>query len=210
MTSKGILLLHYGEKDTKALLVERPYTYGFIDFIRSGLKMEDKKYVSSLITDTTQREKEKILEGPFKRLWYCVNSRGYSPNREEIFEKVKKTDWFFKLIQGKSKEPMWEIPKGRSSRDEGDLDTALRELKEETSIDSGFILTDQIINYTIFNRGVYPLVYFVGTVEEELPIDLNVIDKIEISNVAWVSLKDLNKYNGGNVVARILKKGGLL
>ena len=207
MISKGIILLKLEEEwcKSKVLMVERQYTYGYIDYIRSGPKMANKDFTIKVLSETTQKERTRLLIEPFKNLWFSVNSKGYKFYREEIFEKVRSKWWFKTFLQKDYKEPMWEFPKGRSNKDEDDITTALRELKEETSIESGFTLTQQKIEHTIIDRGVFPLLYFVAITDKELELNKDCIDKVEISDVKWIQIGDLKNLNGGELALNLLK-----
>jgi len=207
MISKGILLLQHTKEGKNILLVEKPYTYGFVDFLRSGKKMLNEKFVYTLLTDMTNKEKKDLLTLPFSKLWFRVNSKPFKFEDEETFLLTKSQQWFIKAINSLSKKSLWEIPKGKGKKGETDLETALREFEEETSITKDKIkLTGQVINYTIKDRGLFPVMYFVANTYEDIEIDNEKIDKYEVSNVKWVPLNEIYKYNGSEVINALIKE----
>jgi 8-oxo-dGTP pyrophosphatase MutT (NUDIX family) len=101
-----------------------------------------------------------------------------------------------------SSELLWEIPKGRIERNESNLDCALRELKEETGIDTNMmkILPDIkpfIDEFT--HMGVrYNSYYYTGIVTNDFEpkISFSTFSQlIEIDDVKWVSLDELKYMN---------------
>jgi 8-oxo-dGTP pyrophosphatase MutT (NUDIX family) len=206
MTSKGVLIIQHTKHGNSILLVEKSYTYGFVDFLRAGKRMLNERFVHSLLLDMTKKEKLDLLTLPFTKLWYRVNCKPPRQTDEENFILIRSKPWFIRSVGSLSKKTLWEIPKGKKRRNESDLDTALRELEEETSISKDKIhLTGQIVDYVIQDRGSFPVKYFIAHTDEELSIDFSKIDKFEVSDVRWVPVKDIYKYNGSEVIYEIIK-----
>ncbi|MEI7604047.1 MAG: NUDIX domain-containing protein [bacterium] len=95
-------------------------------------------------------------------------------------------DYSFLMIQDHNGH--WGFPKGHSEGNEVELETAIRELKEETGIKQVSILHHKyfIDNYIFrFRSNVISksVKYFIGILEDQ-PVN---IQKKEVANYAWVS-----------------------
>ncbi|GMM30381.1 decapping enzyme complex catalytic subunit [Martiniozyma asiatica (nom. inval.)] len=91
----------------------------------------------------------------------------------------------------------WSFPRGKISKDEKDVDCALRELDEETGFDaSDLIDEDAYVERTI--RGKNYKIYIVKNVPEDTVFDPKA--KFEITDIQWYSIKKLNRIinNNGN------------
>lgn len=103
----------------------------------------------------------------------------------------EKDENLFLILQHNNKDGSWSFPKGHMEKDENTLETALRELREESGIMRIDILDIPIINeeYEVIRKGITHLKinkYFVGYV-----LNKNVdIDKSEIVNYKWVTYKE--------------------
>lgn len=81
----------------------------------------------------------------------------------------------------------WSFPKGHVEGEESEVQTAMREVKEETNID---VLIDpsfrEVTTYSPFQDVMKDVVYFVGT-----PISNNLQkQEEEVSDVMWVHYED--------------------
>ena len=100
----------------------------------------------------------------------------------------------------------WDFPKGHVELNETEIETALRELKEETGIDEVFLFDDfrEVINYNIRKASVLipkKVVFFVGKTNVK-----NVNLSIEHQNYLWLNYeKALSKLTYDNA-RNVLKK----
>jgi ADP-ribose pyrophosphatase YjhB (NUDIX family) len=106
-----------------------------------------------------------------------------------------------------STELLWEIPKGRIEKNETKLDCALRELVEETGIDTNIMKILPDINPFIdsfYHMGQqYNSCYYIGLVIDnfEPKITFGEFSQlIEIDNVKWVSLDELKYMNKSKTI----------
>lgn len=93
-----------------------------------------------------------------------------------------------KVLMIKSKNGYYGFPKGHMENSETEMETAIREVKEETNIDieihSNF---KSSLSYTIEDKIEKEVVYFIG-----YPISFNIIPQIEeIDEIKWVSINDV-------------------
>jgi 8-oxo-dGTP pyrophosphatase MutT (NUDIX family) len=125
------------------------------------------------------------------------------------FEKNFLNDNGKKLIniikQSKDSEILWEIPKGRKNGHETNIDCAVRECTEETSINSSKyrILYDvsPVIDSFIDDNVLYKTVYYIAVLrnpdEPFVPfVNFRNFDQItEIENIKWISLNEVKFLN---------------
>ncbi|KAG7855267.1 hypothetical protein KL939_004442 [Ogataea angusta] len=90
----------------------------------------------------------------------------------------------------------WGFPRGKISKDETDLDCALRELEEETGFDGReYIDEDEYIERTI--QGKNYKIYILAGVPENTEFEPRV--RNEISAIAWKEIKSLSKQGKNNL-----------
>ncbi|ODV93690.1 hypothetical protein PACTADRAFT_46118, partial [Pachysolen tannophilus NRRL Y-2460] len=93
------------------------------------------------------------------------------------------------LVKG-TESNSWGFPRGKISKEEKDVDCAIREILEETGFDiSDYIDEDEYIERTI--KGKNYRIYLIKDIPEEF--NFQPTARNEISCIEWKSLKYLNK-----------------
>lgn len=205
--SYGICLLRYSLEDSSWQVVcgQKNYSYEFIEFLKMGSLMMNKSLAVSLIKGMTNSERLRLLRYSLKELCKLFKVRTYREEHDRMFSLLKMKSWFKKALNTRPKETLWELPKGRPKQDESGISTALREFEEETSIDpSQYNLTGLKTLYKVVDKKTYYMVYYVALAKGDITIDMSKIDPGEIYSVKWISLKDLNKYPGGQHISNIV------
>jgi 8-oxo-dGTP pyrophosphatase MutT (NUDIX family) len=112
---------------------------------------------------------------------------------------------------------LWEIPRGRINENESMINCAIRELKEETNIDSTQYKICFDIQPFIFIRTYAEVkhkhIYYVATMlpniaktfEPEI-LFRNIHQITEVDNIRWLSLTDMNHIPNSNQVKNLAKK----
>lgn len=149
ITSNGIIAFRKNSETNmfEYLMIRRKHTLGFIDFIRGKYSVYNRYYISNMIIQMTNCEKEMLKTMSFDDIWFDIwkKTANYSHYKNE--ETVSK-EKFNQLVQGineqytltslidesptKWEEPEWGFPKGRRNYNETDLDCSIREFNEET------------------------------------------------------------------------------
>lgn len=223
-TSYGIVLYTKVNEEYFFLCGKRRDTIPYIDFLLVKYENRNLRKYFSLMT---KEEKHRLLSYSFddiwNNLWVSHNCVGYTSRylrSKQHFEQFKESGKLKQYIEESESvlQPSWEFPKGKKkSYREKDIDCALREFTEETTIPSSTItLTNfkpQIIVTIGSNDKRYKTVYFVAFVPEPIYVApkrcLNMKEceetvSDEFSELKWVSLSEAKKYVDINKV-RVLK-----
>lgn len=202
-------------KDIKFLIVQRKKSLGYIEFIRgkydvNKLNCEEKDEilnnpsVNYLIKQMTPDEIDDILNKEFDDLWLGLwNSSGIHNNYQLNEFTMSKNKFYTIRMKYKKEELMnskylfneWGFPKGRRIKYENDVNCALREFEEETSINK--------IDLNVFNKCKYLRENMKGTngidyIHNYFIAYLNTfenhkIDNHEIGDIKLVSLDECLK-----------------
>lgn len=145
-------------KTPKYLMVQRKDSLSYVEFIRGKYNIKSKGYIMNMFTLMTEDEREGIATKTFEALWqemWCKSitdeSKTFSKEFKEASDKFQllKKGYFIKsgehiqffdinyIITNSSSrynETEWGFPKGRRNINEGDVNCALREFREETGI----------------------------------------------------------------------------
>jgi len=196
-------------------MVERKDSLSFIEFLRGKYKTPlNRDYIKLLLSRMTIEEKGKLLNNTFEDLWseLWIHTENVNNRIKKEFQKSKVI--FEGLSQGinegKDKYSLetlvkecsgnyllneWEIPKGRRDGYENNKDCALREFHEETNINpEKYKLINNIIPLIEEYRGInnvrYKHVYYIGKINEDIPLVINHENKeqyTEIKDIKWLS-----------------------
>jgi len=183
------------------LMISRKNSLGYIEFIRGRYKVEDINTIKHLMDQMTELEIVNILENNFDELWCnlwkkTARNKNFEKEYETALEKFNLIkERYLEVLQTfrpKYPIPEWGFPKGRRNILEKDIECAIRECSEETSLD--------VSEIGVLNR-VYPVVeqlkgtnnveykhiYYLSIVESSR--NLNLISTpeqfIEVENVGW-------------------------
>ena len=160
-----------------------------VDLINSGFEAKEigkiKNEVYNLILgEELENEKEAVISylsekynlGKFKREKSC-GAVVYNPKKHSFL--------IIKMLNGN-----WGFPKGHTEDQETDIQTAIREVTEETGINieilDGF---KKSIKYIPFPEVLKEVIFFIGITEEEKVT----IDKDEIEDYMWCSYEEALK-----------------
>lgn len=88
----------------------------------------------------------------------------------------------------------WEFPKGKQEKDENDMQTASRELKEETNLTGDVSIKDVIHKEYVFKRDGVRIEKTVRLYLCKVPENAKVkIQKKEVSDFIWLPLEDCSQ-----------------
>jgi ADP-ribose pyrophosphatase YjhB (NUDIX family) len=206
-------------KGVQIVLVKKPVTYHFCEFISGHYRKSDDVHLKKLFNNMTYHEKMDILSLKFTVMWYRI----YKTNPEQVFlqgsgsfhskqytrKKTKFEASFLqdggarlkKLISSTvNAETLWEVPKGRRSESTNEeyINAAIREFTEETLIESSkyqmlWRINPYIETYSDFGTTYQNIYYYadaIGTWEPNI-IFSNGQQISEVSAVRWCSLTDI-------------------
>lgn len=207
------------------LMIRGKHSYNYIEFLMGKYDLNNVEYILSLLSEITENEKRILLSGtPFlqlwKKLWNISPSSEISnyvteyDNAKNKYEQI--VTGYQSRLNGKNiyvrlhslldttfqhmREPIWGFPKGkRNSREESDINCALREFHEETNIelaDIRILPINPIQEYykasnKKFYCNIYYIAEYIGNPGRELTIsETNVHQSQEIGGLQWVSWYD--------------------
>jgi len=227
--SYGIALCRFNDKNQpEIILIKKRYSYYFYEFVlgkyQKNNEEKSNKYLMKMFNNMTYHEKLEILSFKFENLWYKiwlepVNIK-YNKEQKDSFYMRKNKGFFsykhkfesiFLVDSGKrlkslinnstNSDTTWEIPKGRKSANEKEIDTAKREFIEETNIKSDdfrILLHVPPIVDTYRDAGTtYKNIYYLATLIPDKnilnpKIYFNSYDQtLEVESVKWVSLSEI-------------------
>lgn len=188
----------------KFLLIRRKHSLGYLEFIRGKYKVDKDDKIISLLKIMTPIEKEKILNNTFDELWTDIwKKTSYIQIYQNEYNRSKKKFLFLKsnnklsqLIREttlKFLTPEWGFPKGRRSNYENNLDTAIREFKEESGLNrNDFHILKKLkpVEEIFFGsngiryKHIYYIALYIGD-NKELTINKSDTEFQEIGDIGW-------------------------
>lgn len=211
--SVGIMCWKYSH-GYKILIERKRCTYSFIEFARGHYNPQNTKRIKHLFNNMTMNEKIDILSLDFGTIWRRVWL--YNPDhvyttpitykkKAYKFNSTFVSDGGVKLREllnnSSNVETTWEFPKGRKkTKDELDIDCAIREFKEETGINKNQykILFDiDPVTYSHSEQYVdYINKYYVGMMKPNKnptpKISFECKDQLsEVDALRWVTINEL-------------------
>jgi len=211
ITSNGIIAFRKNPETNliEYLMIRRKHTLGLIDFIRGKYSVYNRYYMSNMIYQMTNEEKEMLKTKDFEDIWFNVwgKSANFSHYKNEEYTAKEK---FNQLKHGinleynmkelvdasstKWEEPEWGFPKGRRNYNETDLDCSIREFSEETgmTLEKNKIVQNISPFEEIFcgsNYKSYKHKYFLTQMDFETGEPV-IQESNEISQIQWKSYAD--------------------
>ena len=225
----------------EVLLIQRRDSLGYVDLLRGKYSVNDADYIRKQLHGMTDAERKKLVEKDFDELWaemWGAESTDvqYKKDKENSRNKLMALREGITLdVSGNSANlqefvneshvhwdtPEWGFPKGRRDANEGDLECALREMREETGLleaEVEIVHNIEPLNETFFgsNNVHYCHKYFLVYVPDGSQVKYskeNPHMRREIGNIGWFPLNDaLQKIRTDNVEKReiLLRVGSLL
>ena len=196
------------------LLVKRRNSLNYIDFMRGKYNVEQTDKIKNMISYMSEEEIELIKTKDFNYLWsslWLKNAYKKKYLEEMNLSKSKfndlKVSGFFDDINHIYKSTEWEIPKGRKNSNEKNLECALREFKEETSIDKSNYSIIKCLdaihdNFIGTNGKEYRHVFYPSLFDNNFQYDEN-YNNNEIDMIKWCNWSELHElirpYNASKI-----------
>jgi hypothetical protein len=130
------------------LMISRKNSLGYIEFIRGRYNPDNIETIKYLIDQMTELEINMVITKNFDELWCSLwkktaRNKNYEKEYELSLNKfnLMKEKYLDILKTFRPKYPIseWGFPKGKRNISEKDVDCAIRECKEETSLDNSEI-----------------------------------------------------------------------
>lgn len=201
------------------VLVKKPMTYHFCEFISGHYRKTDEVHLKKLFNNMTFHEKLDILSLKFSLMWYRVYKtnpdQGFIQGASSFLSKQymrKKTKFEASFLHDggvrlkrlmddtTNAETLWEVPKGRRQEQIGEeyVNAAIREFTEETNIQPHqyrllLHIPPYIETYSDFGTTYQNIYYYASALDEWTPtIKFSNNTQIsEVSAISWCSLVDI-------------------
>jgi 8-oxo-dGTP pyrophosphatase MutT (NUDIX family) len=196
--------------NVNVLLICRRNSVGYIELIRGRYDINDSDYVEYLFKQMTEKEIRMIKDNKdnFEYLWCDLWNETLETTKfkkdyiiaKERFDELNTNKFFDKSFSNEYNEPEWGFPKGRRNNNEKNLQCALREFNEETSLTKDDILVlNKLYPFNEIFTGtdgvIYKHVYFIGIRDKDTEIDKNKLS-YEIGDIKW------SKFNEASTLIR--------
>ena len=199
--------IDYYKNKIKFLVIQRKYSFSYVDFIRGNYNELEIEELSKILNLMSKNEIENIMDNNFNYLWTELwqktsTNKIYQKEYElsnKKFDYIKKNYNLYNLINNDTlyDSPEWGFPKGRRDKNEKNIICAIREFEEETGLDQH--------KYLILNRlntveesvigsqnNIYKLVYYLSLAFEEFELNINNdFQRYEISDMKWITYEEI-------------------
>ncbi len=221
ISSNGIILYIYDteKKVYKFLVYQRRDSFEYIDFLRGFWSNKDQ--VQLLLHYMTREEKERLknynIRDLWDDLWVSKDLRVYTEGFDKASQKFNSVLPDVKNIlsqeSGPCQELLWGFPKGKINTNETEVECALREFEEETTIpqkDITLISTEPFTEiYRGTNNKIYSTKYFLAVADKEFYIKTTLIESPirkefisgEVSDIKWITYREATIYLSKHKIA---------
>ena len=204
----NIKKIDYYRDKINILIIEKKHSLNYIEFIRGIYNVNDMTKLTKMFKLMSNNEINMIKEKDFSKLW---NNLWNKTAKKKIYHKeyMQSIDKFNKLIKtnkldelllikSKFETPEWEFPKGRKNINEKNLDCAIREIKEETTLDKSSYTIINLVNcfQDIFigtNDILYKHIYYLSILNNNIEISNNKENK-EVNDIKFVTIDNISNY----------------
>ena len=202
--NKYIKIYNFLKRQIKFLIICRKYSVEFSEFI-NGKYNKNKKYTYDYFFNyMTKNEIEKIKHEKFINLWnfHWWNNIISKENYNKLKEKFTfvKNNIIFENLKCKYDNLEWGFPKGKKIIGESNINCALREFEEETTLLKSDITIFKNIPswkeiYLGTNNKKYINEYHYAFIQNWLNFDFDKIkDSFEVWDIKWINYKDIDSY----------------
>ena len=206
----NIKYIPYFYDKIKILMIRRKFSLNYLEFVRGKYDLKDINQINKIFKLMSAEENIKIRNSNFDELWnelwkYTAKNKIYQKeyNLSKIkFEELKKNN-FFNLLDNDNLSsydvPEWGFPKGRRNINETNLDCAVREFIEETTVDLNELHILERLNciseeYAGTNGVNYKHIYYMASSDNTAKINITDNYHEEIGDIEWCTIPDaINK-----------------
>jgi len=190
--------------NVELLFICRRNSVGYIELIRGKYDINDLEYIDYLFKQMTEKEIRMIKENKnnYEYLWCDLWNETLETTKykkdyviaKEKFNELCEKEYFDKAFENEYNQPEWGFPKGRRNNNEKNLQCALREFNEETSLMKDDILVlNKLYPFNEIFTGtdgiIYKHVYFIAIKDKDVEIDKSKLS-YEIGDIKWVKFKE--------------------
>lgn len=206
------------------LMVQRKDSLNFVEFVRGKYSLEKRKYILKMFSNMTEEERLEIKYSDFSTIWkklwkinHCQHFETEYKESKKKFDQIKKgyfldtesengiilfnLQYILDNTISTIDESEWGFPKGKRNINEQDVNCAIREFVEETSMRLKYLKLSNMKPveevFTGTNKVRYKHVYYLASCSNSndkmifrTNIHDNIIDINEIKSVRWFKFSD--------------------
>ena len=187
--------------DIELLFIQRRHSYSFIELMSGNFKLDDFRYIDTLVQELTKEEEVIMKSKSYKEASFFL---GNSKDKNNYDLRKKRFETIQKYLHEKSAsiqnyELEWGFPKGRRIINESDINCAVREFCEETSYKNNqIVVLNNIYPLREIFKGndnvLYKNVYYVAVVLDSSYIPQITDHNKEVSNIKWSGVRESFHY----------------
>lgn len=218
VNSYGIICFRKDDDDIiKYLVVERKYSFTYVEFIRGNYDIHDYTYIQDMFNKMTLFERCLIMNNTFKYLWAKLwgKSFKYKKSTNKIYQKgsikfyilkngffslrtqtMLKTSDFINNCVLNYKSSEWYFPKGKKNINEHPQESAIREFNEETNIPIkniklmnhlGQFIEQHVSSNCKTYRVYFYIARYISDIKNMNTVGRNKFQQQEIGNIDWLT-----------------------
>lgn len=218
-TSYGIACCRYVNNQWEILMIKKRITYAFNNFVNGKYKSNNNAEIIRLLSGMTIEEKLDLLSLNFNQIWYrlwlnkkiSLSHFAICKNKFNNAFTLDGGSRLNKLIKKSTNANyIWEIPKGQKSTYESNIECAIREFSEETSITKDlykiFLESKQ---YSYIDDGIkYTNIFYIGCINNNKLLPsiscTNRHQYTEISDIKWMNINLIKSHVSHNALINII------
>ena len=190
--------------NVEILFICRRNSVGYIELIRGRYDINDSDYIEYLFKQMTDKVIKLIKDNKsnFEYLWCDLWNETLETTKfkkeyiisKERFDELCANGFLDKEFVTEYNQPEWGFPKGRRDNSEKNLQCALREFNEETSLSKDDILVLNKLfpfneTFTGTDGVIYKHVYFIAIKDKITEVDKGKLS-YEIGDIKWVKFNE--------------------
>lgn len=192
------------------LLIQRKHSLNYVEFIRGKYDKNNLNKLIECFELMSKKEIENIRNNDFDYLWndlWKETSKHKMYQKEfkkskKMFESLKNSNLLEKLLEITPiyDTPEWGIPKGRRNFFEKNIDCAIREFNEETTMkENNYIILKNLYsvqeNYKGTNNLDYKHIYYLSISSSDNEVNYENIESSnnEIGDIGWFTWEEAIK-----------------
>lgn len=199
--------INFYKNKIKFLIIEKKHSLNYIEFIRGLYDINDSIKIEKMFMLMSNKEIINIKKNNFINLWNNLwnETANLKIYKKEFYKSLNKFNFLkdsgklkeLVLIKSKYNSPEWELPKGKIINKESNLDCAIREIYEETTLTKekyNLLSNSFSIQDTFYgtNNIKYKNNFYLSILKEDT--EIKITDNKEVNNIKFITINEIPNY----------------